>query len=191
MKKILFIFLLLSAAAFGQFSAKGYLEAASGGGAYRNPRVRLGLETAYTFPNTSWGVGANAYVIPSGKADTRDGYTASFRLEGFKNVGNFQLGAGEGYAYTDTSLYSKHATHPYILSGYHTDGFGLTGRWFLPWGDQRNGLTGPEVFCDIPIQGHLGFRVMIEVYSSYRTDAPQLGRNLYGSGGGGITWTFR
>jgi hypothetical protein len=173
------------------FHARAYAEVGSGGGAYRTPRVRLMIEPRYCWAK----VCANAMtsVIPTGKADTRDGITVSQRVElAYKLTDSIRAGGGGSYSYTRTSLYSKTGWHPYAVVSFDPDTDMTTSlRYFFPQGDRRNGLTGVELLSDFQLKGRLGLRFFGEIYSIYPTDAPQLGRRVITSGGGGITWRIR
>jgi hypothetical protein len=189
MKKLLATLLLLTASAFAQFRADTFVTVSSGGGAYVSPMVRLGFEPSFDWQN-GWRVAGSFSGIPTGKIDTRDGFTSSNRVEVAKNLNDWTFGLGGSYSYTQTSLYSKHASRPYLLISYAIpdDAGVISVRTFGPWGDERNGLFGPEITYDIPLKGNLGMRMVMSVFSVYPTDAPQLGRTLMGQGGGGITY---
>lgn len=199
MKRLLLIVALLSASAFGQFRADAFATIGSGGGAYVSPVARIALEPSYSFTD-GWKVAGQGFLIPTGKADTHDGFTAGARVEVVKQVHPvWSVGAGEGYSYTHTSRYEKHAARPYLMAVWRIedccDGLLATvsTRFFLPWGDARNGLIGPEFTFDVPLRRHERWTVrgVLGFFSIYPTDAPQLGRQAYITVAGGIGYRLK
>jgi hypothetical protein len=161
----------------------------SGGGAYVTPQVIVTAEPRFEWKRA--GVAGAVNVIPTGKIDTRDGITLTERAEGYARLAAWRLGAGVSHSQVWTSQYGKDATRPYIVGGYRDEDMDFALRYFLPYGDKRNGLTGPEFIFDVRAKGRLWFRLRGDLYSAYTTDAPQLGRKFYGAAGGGLVWRFR
>ena len=131
---------------------------------------------------------------PPARSTPHDGVTLGARVEAGRTVGPWLLGGGVSETYATTSRYEKRVFHPYILTGFKVrDGCTITTRFFLPQGDNRDGLLGPEVWADFPFRHRqrFGFRVGMSVFSSYPTDVPLGGRQSFAQAEAGITWRLR
>lgn len=180
---------VLTSALFAQSTLDAQVTMGKGGGAYAAPEVRVGLEAAHKWEHL--GIGGSVYVIPTGKSDTGDGVSGSTRAEVFVPLQGWKVGIGESFAYVHTSAYDKQATHPYALLGYDASSWRVNGRYFLPYGDQRNGLHGLEVLGDARIYKRLWLRVAPTIYNSYPTDCASCSRTWRGDAMVGVLWRFR